>query len=146
MNPGDAEVKAYYDAHKSDYMTPETVNLSYVELSLADLAAKVSVDDAKLNSYYEEQKTKSPEHYVQPEQRHVRHILLQVADPERRCRRQGEGRRDFEARSGGRGFRQARAAVLAGSRIRAEGRRSRMGGPQSVCRALRGSGLHHEGR
>ena len=81
MNPGDAEVKAYYDAHKSDYMTPETVNLSYVELSLADLAAKVSVDDAKLNAYYEEQKTKSPEHYVQPEQRHVRHILLQVADP-----------------------------------------------------------------
>src|SRR5271154_4259350 len=56
VNPGDAEVKAYYDAHKSDYMTPETVNLSYVELSLTDLAAKVSVDDAKLNAYYEEQK------------------------------------------------------------------------------------------
>jgi len=81
VNPGDAEVKAYYEAHKSDYMTPETVNLRYVELSLADLAAKVSVDDAKLNAYYEEQKAKSPEHYVQPEQRHVRHILLQVADP-----------------------------------------------------------------
>ncbi|MGA2344178.1 MAG: SurA N-terminal domain-containing protein [Steroidobacteraceae bacterium] len=81
VNPGDAEVKAYYDAHKSDYMTPETVNLRYVELSLADLAAKVSVDDAKLNAYYEEQKAKTPEHYVQPEQRHVRHILLQVADP-----------------------------------------------------------------
>jgi peptidyl-prolyl cis-trans isomerase D len=29
--PDDAAVKAYYDAHKSEYMTPETVNLRYVE-------------------------------------------------------------------------------------------------------------------
>ena len=39
--PDDAAIKAYYDAHKSQYMTPETVNLRYVEISLADLAAKV---------------------------------------------------------------------------------------------------------
>ena len=62
-------------------MTPETVNLRYVEISLAELASKVSVDDAQLKAYYEEQKTKTPERYVQPEQRRVRHILLQVADP-----------------------------------------------------------------
>ncbi len=31
-------IKAYYDAHKSEYMTPETVNLRYVEMSLAELA------------------------------------------------------------------------------------------------------------
>ncbi len=30
---------------------------------------------------YEEQKTKTPERYTQPEQRRVRHILLQVTDP-----------------------------------------------------------------
>ncbi len=79
--PDDAALKAYYDAHKSQYMTPETVNLRYVELSLADLAAKVNVDDAQLKAYYDEQKAKTPERYVQPEQRRVRHILLQVADP-----------------------------------------------------------------
>ncbi len=79
--PDPAAVQAYYDAHKSEYMTPETVNLRYVELSVADLAAKVSVDDAELKAYYEEQKAKTPERYVQPEQRRVRHILLQVADP-----------------------------------------------------------------
>jgi peptidyl-prolyl cis-trans isomerase D len=79
--PDDAAVKAYYDAHKAQYMTPETVNLRYVELSLAELAAKVVVDDAELKSYYEDQKKKNPERYVQPEQRRVRHILLQVADP-----------------------------------------------------------------
>jgi peptidyl-prolyl cis-trans isomerase D len=79
--PDDAAVKSYYDAHKAQYMTPETVNLRYVELSLKDLEAKVSVDDAQLRAYYEEQKAKTPERFVQPEQRRIRHILLQVADP-----------------------------------------------------------------
>ena len=79
--PDDAALKAYYEAHKSQYMTPETVNLRYVEISLAELAKKVSVDDAQLKAYYDEQKTKTPERYAQPEQRRVRHILLQVTDP-----------------------------------------------------------------
>jgi peptidyl-prolyl cis-trans isomerase D len=79
--PDDAAVKTYYDAHKSEYMTPETVNLRYVELSLSQLASKVSVDDAQLKAYYEEQKTKTPERFQQAEQRRVRHILLSVNDP-----------------------------------------------------------------
>ena len=79
--PDEAAVKGYYDAHKSQYMTPETVNLRYVELSLAALASKVHVDDAQLKTYYDEQKAKTPERYTQPEQRRVRHILFQVPDP-----------------------------------------------------------------
>jgi peptidyl-prolyl cis-trans isomerase D len=79
--PDDAAIKAYYDAHKSEYMTPETVNLRYVELSLAQLESKVSVDDAQLKAFYEEQKTKTPERFSQAEQRRVRHILLPVNDP-----------------------------------------------------------------
>ncbi len=79
--PDDAALKAYYEAHKADYMTPETVDLHYVELSLADLAAKVKVDDAQLKAYYEEQKAKTPERFTQAEQRRVSHILLEVADP-----------------------------------------------------------------
>jgi len=74
-------LKAYFDAHKSDYMTAETVTLRYVELSLAQLAAAVSADDAQLKAYYEEQKTKTPERFTQGEQRRVRHILLSVNDP-----------------------------------------------------------------
>jgi peptidyl-prolyl cis-trans isomerase D len=80
-NPDDAAVKAYYDARKSDYMTPETVTLRYVELSLAQLESKVSVDDAQLKAFYEEQKTKTPDRFLQAEQRRVRHILLSVNDP-----------------------------------------------------------------
>ncbi len=79
--PDEAAVKAYYDAHKSAYMTPESVNLRYVELSLEKLASKVSVDDAQLKAYYEEQKTKTPERFQQAEQRRVSHILLSVNDP-----------------------------------------------------------------
>jgi peptidyl-prolyl cis-trans isomerase D len=79
--PDEAAVKAYYDAHKSDFMTPETVNLRYVELSLSQLAEKVNVDDAQLKAYYDEQKAKTPERFTQGEQRRVRHILLSVNDP-----------------------------------------------------------------
>jgi len=38
--PDQAALKTYYDAHKSQYMTPETVTLRYVEISLSALAAK----------------------------------------------------------------------------------------------------------
>ena len=79
--PDDAALKTYYDAHKSEYMTPETVDLHYIEISLAQLAAKVSVDDAQLKAYYDEQKAKTPELFTQPEQRRVSHILLTVANP-----------------------------------------------------------------
>jgi len=78
--PDDAAVKAYYDAHKAEYMTPETVSLRYIEVSLAALEPKVTVDDAQLKAYYDEQKSKTPERFSQAEQRRVRHILLQVAD------------------------------------------------------------------
>jgi peptidyl-prolyl cis-trans isomerase D len=79
--PDDAAIKTYYDAHKADYMTPETVDLHYVEISLAQLSAKVSVDDAQLKAYYDDQKAKNPERFSQPEQRRVSHILLAVNDP-----------------------------------------------------------------
>jgi peptidyl-prolyl cis-trans isomerase D len=79
--PGDADLKTYYDAHKSEYMTPETVDLHYIEISLTQLAAKVSVDDAQLKAYYDEQKAKTPELFTQSEQRRVSHILLPVTNP-----------------------------------------------------------------
>jgi peptidyl-prolyl cis-trans isomerase D len=79
--PDDAAVKTYYDAHKSAYMTPETVDLRYLEISLSQLASKVTVDDAQLKTYYDEQKVKTPERFTAAEQRRVSHILLPVASP-----------------------------------------------------------------
>jgi peptidyl-prolyl cis-trans isomerase D len=79
--PDDASLKTYYEAHKAEYMTPETVDLRYVEISLAQLASKVSVDDAQLKAYYDEQKQKTPERFTEAEQRRVSHILFPVANP-----------------------------------------------------------------
>ncbi len=79
--PDQAALQAFYEAHKADYMTPETVDLHYVELSLAALSAKVTVDEAQLKAYYEEQKAKTPERFTTAEQRRVRHILIAVTDP-----------------------------------------------------------------
>src|SRR6202795_5054666 len=81
LKPDEAAVNAYFEAHKSDYMTPETVSLRYVELSLAQLSSTVSLEDAQLKVYYEDQKSKTPERFTQGEQRRVRHILLAVNDP-----------------------------------------------------------------
>jgi peptidyl-prolyl cis-trans isomerase D len=57
------------------------VDLRYVEISLSQLASKVSVDDAQLKAYYDEQKVKTPERFTEPEQRRVSHILLPVTNP-----------------------------------------------------------------
>jgi len=78
--PDDAALKTYYDAHKSEYMTAETVDLRYLEISLSQLASKITVDDAQLKAYYDEQKLKTPERFTQGEQRRVSHILLPVPD------------------------------------------------------------------
>ena len=79
--PDDAALTTYYNAHKSEYMTPETVDLRYLEISLSQLASKITVDDAQLKAYYDEQKSKTPERFTQAEQRRVSHILLPVPDP-----------------------------------------------------------------
>lgn len=71
--PDEAAVKSYYDAHASEFMTPETVTLNYVRLRLDDVAAEVPVDEAALRGYYDSVK----ERYVEPEKRRARHVLIQ---------------------------------------------------------------------
>ncbi|HEX3845760.1 MAG TPA: SurA N-terminal domain-containing protein [Steroidobacteraceae bacterium] len=103
-NPDDAAIKAYYDAHKSAYMTPETVDVRYVELSLAQLSPKVKVNDAELKTYYEEQKSKTPERFVQPEQRRLSHILFVVNDPKGDAAAKGSAEAALKRAQGGEDF------------------------------------------
>jgi peptidyl-prolyl cis-trans isomerase D len=77
-----AALQTYYDAHKSDYQTPDTVTLSYVALRLEDLAAQVAVTDADLQAYFDQVKDR----YVEPEKRHARHILIQGGDEAARAK------------------------------------------------------------
>lgn len=48
------KVKLYYDQHTSDFMTPEQVNVEYVELSLKNLSSTIIPTDAMLKSFYNE--------------------------------------------------------------------------------------------
>jgi peptidyl-prolyl cis-trans isomerase D len=74
VNPDEAQIKAWYDAHASDYLTTESVRLQYADLKLDTVAATVPIDNADLQSWYE----KNQSRYSQVEQRRARHILIQV--------------------------------------------------------------------
>jgi len=78
ITPADAEVDAYYQAHKGEFLTDETVALEYVELKRDDLAAQQAVTEADLRKAYEENKDR----YIQKERRRARHILVRVAKPQ----------------------------------------------------------------
>jgi peptidyl-prolyl cis-trans isomerase D len=70
----DAAIQAYYDLHKSQFMTPESVNLQYAQLTLAQVTAQITVSDADLQDYY----TKNKNRYISTEQRRAHQILVAV--------------------------------------------------------------------
>jgi peptidyl-prolyl cis-trans isomerase D len=72
----DAQIQSWYDAHQDKYMTPETVDLEYLDLKLADVGRDVTVNDEVLQAYYEQVK----ERLTTPERRRARHILIAVGD------------------------------------------------------------------
>ncbi len=69
---GDADIKAWYDAHAQDFREPETVSIEYVELNASALPAVAAADDATLRRRYEDEKMR----FVAPEQRLASHILI----------------------------------------------------------------------
>jgi peptidyl-prolyl cis-trans isomerase D len=73
---GDAQIKAWYDAHPADYMSPESVRLQYAELSLDAIAAQITVKDEGLQAYYDKNKSR----YSEREKRHAHHILISIGD------------------------------------------------------------------
>jgi peptidyl-prolyl cis-trans isomerase D len=72
----DAAVAAYYKAHQSEFMTPESVDLQYAELRLESLAAQQTLSDQDLRAAYEKQRSR----LEVAEKRHARHILITGKD------------------------------------------------------------------
>ena len=72
----DAAIAARYENNQASYQTTETVDLEYVELALADVAATVEVSEEELRAAYAEELAR----FETMEQRHARHILIEVAD------------------------------------------------------------------
>jgi peptidyl-prolyl cis-trans isomerase D len=71
----DDELKAYYDANKESFKTPEQVKVNYVVISSSDFYSKVNVTDAELQDAYQA----SISSFVQ-EERSASHILIDTAD------------------------------------------------------------------
>jgi len=71
----DAAIAAHYENNQASYQTTETVDLEYIELALADIAATVEVTDEELREAYEQER----ERFEQAEERRARHILIEVA-------------------------------------------------------------------
>ncbi len=82
----EAAIAAYYEAHKASYKTPETVTLAYLELTVAELAKDVVVDEPTLRAYYDTVKDR----FVEAERRRARHIVIQVAGDDAAGRKKAE--------------------------------------------------------
>ncbi|TSE29273.1 SurA N-terminal domain-containing protein [Tepidimonas taiwanensis] len=72
----DADVRAYYDANREAFRTPEQAVIEYVVLDPQAVAARVTVSEQELREYYE----KNVADVARNEQRRAAHILLQL-DP-----------------------------------------------------------------
>jgi peptidyl-prolyl cis-trans isomerase D len=72
QNPGEAELQAYYKAHGAQFRTPETADIEFVVLDLDALKKQLSVSDADLRKYYDENIAR----YTVAEERRASHILV----------------------------------------------------------------------
>lgn len=70
----DADIKAYYDEHASQYLTPEQVVVEYIELKKDDFFSQVEVSDQDLQALYQKEIANLAE------QRQAAHILIEVND------------------------------------------------------------------
>ena len=70
----DDEVKAYYDQHAKEFMTPDQVVIDYIELKKAAFFDQVSVKDEDLQALYQKEIANLSE------QRRAAHILIEVND------------------------------------------------------------------
>lgn len=70
----DDEVKAYYDEHAKEFMTPDQVIVDYVELKKASFFDQVTVKDEDLQAAYQKDIANLSE------QRRAAHILIEVND------------------------------------------------------------------
>lgn len=89
-NPADAEIKARYEKDKAEFQTPERLKLDYVELDRNTLAPAGAPEEPLLLALYEAEKQTR---FSKPEERHARHILIQVNSERTDAKAQEETRK-----------------------------------------------------
>ncbi|WP_122035687.1 peptidylprolyl isomerase [Aliivibrio sp. EL58] len=68
----DEEIQTYYDENKQQFVRPEQVKVSYIELSGNALKEQAPITDEEIQTYYNQNKDK----YSTQEKREVSHILI----------------------------------------------------------------------
>ena len=76
VKPTDDDLQAYYQAHQEQFLAPERADVEYVVLSLASLQRNITVPEAELRSFYEQNQAR----LANLEERRVSHILI-AAEP-----------------------------------------------------------------
>lgn len=74
LDPDEAELKAWYEAHQDRYQAPESVDIQYIVLDLDSLKHNIHVSEQKLRDYYEQNAAL----LGTPEERRASHILVAV--------------------------------------------------------------------
>ncbi|MEX5589233.1 SurA N-terminal domain-containing protein [Pseudomonas urmiensis] len=74
VNVSDDEVKAHYEQHAKEFMTPDQVVIDYIELKKSAFFDQVKVNEDELKALYEKEISNLSE------QRHAAHILIDVND------------------------------------------------------------------
>lgn len=72
----EADIQSWYNDNKAQFMTPETVDVEYLDLRLADVEKEVAVTDEALRAYYETVK----ERFETQERRRGRHVLINITE------------------------------------------------------------------
>ena len=72
----DAAIASRYENNQTSYQTAESIDIEYVELAMADIAATIEVTEEQLRATYEMER----ERFETPEQRHAEHILIEIPD------------------------------------------------------------------
>ena len=88
ITPTDVEIQAYYATNSAEFQSEETVDLDYLEVSLADAARDYVPDEAALRKAYDE----DPTRFRSAEERQARHILISTGTDRTDARSQGAGR------------------------------------------------------
>ena len=70
----DAQIESWYKSHQAEFMNPEQVSVKYIEVDGATLKPEAVPSDEELKKRYADEKQR----FVQPEQREVSHILINV--------------------------------------------------------------------
>ncbi|MEX8195441.1 SurA N-terminal domain-containing protein [Comamonas guangdongensis] len=72
VQPTEAELKAYYEAHTGLFKQPEEATVEYVQLDLAAVQSGITLSEDDLRTYYKENSAR----LAGPEERRASHILI----------------------------------------------------------------------